>query len=305
MAAQSKKIISINGATSCKTLIGRLGYLSFIALPLLVLNGCTAPLGGSNIPVTGGVYPHPQARPLPPIANAPLPSVQPRRQQPSAVVDNTFDPYRLKSFKAEPVMPLPASRYPVPAPVRQAPVAQPQSEYVRQTEARQTLEGAFAQKQVQPQAIQVAQAPVQQRPQIQAEPERVVKDTANDPYQRIPDAKPEKSTASSGKASPAVMALIIKAKADSNKGRTDVAISRLERALRIDADNPTVWSTLAKLYYQKGDYNQAIVMGQKANLYTENGSALANENWKLIKQAASKSGNVKALREALQYQSSR
>ncbi|MGB3915861.1 MAG: tetratricopeptide repeat protein, partial [Thiothrix litoralis] len=69
--------------------------------------------------------------------------------------------------------------------------------------------------------------------------------------------------------SPAVQALVKQADADVAKGNLDNAAGTLERALRIEADNPDLWMKLAKINEQQGKHDQAVSMVGKAQAYRE------------------------------------
>ncbi len=291
----------------------------------LFITSCTAPIAKENRSS------YPQALPdvtmpetnIPPTFNntpvqATVPQVPP--------ISHYYDPYALNRSNKEVVQPLPKeyrlpAQYPVPVNVVPPRSTVPQIRTTTKATVDKVFEQAAAAKKIQPKpevpAIAIAAAPRPRLPVTVAE----VKDTASDPYQSIPDRAPKmllakaapsslpsskntagKSGATNSATSPAVMALLIKARTDLGNDKHDVAISRLERALRIDSDNAIIWNDLAKAYYQKGNYTQAMAMAKKANSYSKAGSSVANSNWLIIKNAASKSGNVTALRQALQYQ---
>ena len=102
--------------------------------------------------------------------------------------------------------------------------------------------------------------------------------------------------------SPAVKSLLAQAKASLLAHRTGSAISKLERALRIEPRNPLVWHQLAQAHYQDNKDASAISMAKKSNLYVASGSDTERSNWQLIKDAAKRSGNIKMLKEAIRYE---
>jgi TolA-binding protein len=69
--------------------------------------------------------------------------------------------------------------------------------------------------------------------------------------------------------SPAVQALVKQADAEAAKGSLDKAADTIERALRIEADNPDLWMKLAKINEQQGNHEQAVSMVNKAQAYRE------------------------------------
>ncbi len=137
-----------------------------------------------------------------------------------------------------------------------------------------------------------------------------------DPYASIPEgnsalnstgslvenSKPTTSIAT--KASPAVKSLMLRARADLAVGKTQLAISKLERGLRIESQNPSIWHLLAKAQYDQANHQQAIAMAKKSIRYSGNSQAdedLIAQNWKLIQKAGEKSDDAIAIKEALDY----
>ncbi|MDQ5768846.1 tetratricopeptide repeat protein [Thiothrix subterranea] len=69
--------------------------------------------------------------------------------------------------------------------------------------------------------------------------------------------------------SPAVKALMKTADAEAVAGNFDKAADTLERALRIESDNPDIWLKLAKINERQGNREQAANMLSKAKTYQE------------------------------------
>ncbi len=69
--------------------------------------------------------------------------------------------------------------------------------------------------------------------------------------------------------SPAVKALMKTADAEAASGNLDKAADTLERALRIESDNPDIWLKLAKINERQGNREQAANMLSKAKIYQE------------------------------------
>jgi Tfp pilus assembly protein PilF len=69
--------------------------------------------------------------------------------------------------------------------------------------------------------------------------------------------------------SPAVKALMKAADSEMAKGNLDKAADTLERALRIEADNPDLWMKLATINERQGKHDQAVNMLSKAKAYQE------------------------------------
>jgi tetratricopeptide (TPR) repeat protein len=123
-----------------------------------------------------------------------------------------------------------------------------------------------------------------------------------DPYASIPEnnapvaaiSKPQSS------ASPAVKSLLARARADLSVGRTQSAVSKLERGLRIESQNPSIWHLLAKAQHDQANHQQAISMAKKSIRYSDDDNLTA-QNWKLIQKAGEKSDDAIAIKEALDY----
>lgn len=69
--------------------------------------------------------------------------------------------------------------------------------------------------------------------------------------------------------SPAVKALMKMADAEIAAGNLDKAADSLERALRIEPDNPDIWLKLATINERQGNREQAANMLSKAKTYQE------------------------------------
>jgi len=125
-----------------------------------------------------------------------------------------------------------------------------------------------------------------------------------DPYARIPENSSSKGMTPPAppvfKSSSAVKSLMIRARADLVVGNSQSAITKLERGLRIESQNPNIWHLLAKAHYDQSDYQQSITMAKKSIRYADNDD-LISKNWKLIQKAGEKSDDTIALKEALDY----
>ncbi len=130
-----------------------------------------------------------------------------------------------------------------------------------------------------------------------------------DPYAVVPDSRSSKvvsTTAikkppiSTAKASPAVTSLMLQARGELAIGNTKSAVSKLERALRIESQNPKLWNLLAQANYDQSSFQQAISMAKKSIRYSRN-EDLISKNWKLIQKAGESSGDTVVIKEALNY----
>src|SRR5262245_45398294 len=61
-----------------------------------------------------------------------------------------------------------------------------------------------------------------------------------------------------------------------------VAASSIERALRIEPDNPLLWIELGKVRFAEGNYSQAENMARKAVSMSVNAPRAQSNAWKLI-----------------------
>ncbi|MEZ5453047.1 MAG: hypothetical protein R3E93_09595 [Thiothrix sp.] len=88
---------------------------------------------------------------------------------------------------------------------------------------------------------------------------------APDVETEVLDASPAKTY----KSSPAVQALVRQADAAMAKNDFDMAASTIERALRIESDNPELWLKLGTINARQGKHEQAASMASKAKFYQE------------------------------------
>lgn len=119
-----------------------------------------------------------------------------------------------------------------------------------------------------------------------------------DPYENIPESSDKKAVNDS---SPAVKSLMIRARADLAIGKDQSAISKLERALRIEPSNANAWYLLAKAHQSSGEHQQAITMAKKAISFAGADEGMAVKSWKLIKQSGEASGDTISVQEAINY----
>jgi Flp pilus assembly protein TadD len=65
-------------------------------------------------------------------------------------------------------------------------------------------------------------------------------------------------------ADPALRELVARAEQASNQGDTDAARATLERALKINPRDASLWYRMAELDYARGEFEQAIVTAERA-----------------------------------------
>ena len=124
----------------------------------------------------------------------------------------------------------------------------------------------------------------------------------NDPYASIPDnntssnnVETRKPTIGKRSDSSAVNSLMLQARAEMMVGKYLTAESKVERGLRIDPENPKLWTLLAKAHYEQSNYSQSINMARKAIQFSRDNNLTAR-NWRLIKKAGKKSGDTLPLK---------
>ena len=104
----------------------------------------------------------------------------------------------------------------------------------------------------------------------------------------------------------AVLALLSKARQASKKGSLSTAESYLERALRIEPQNPTLWLYMAKLRLYAEKPKEAINLAKKALALSsqggtasmENRRSLQADNWRVIAHAYQKMDDIKNAKKA-------
>ncbi|THB73918.1 MAG: hypothetical protein D6B28_02935 [Gammaproteobacteria bacterium] len=82
--------------------------------------------------------------------------------------------------------------------------------------------------------------------------------------------------------SKAVIELMKKAQAQSNAGDNNAAATTIERALRIEPNNPALWHNFALIKYRQGDCKSAINMAKKSNRHAAKGHELIQKNSQII-----------------------
>jgi tetratricopeptide (TPR) repeat protein len=103
-------------------------------------------------------------------------------------------------------------------------------------------------------------------------------DAATTPQPAEPAAAPPRTS------SPAVVALIDAAAAQASSGDADQAAATLERALRIEPSNATLWHRLAVLRMQQGQYEQAMELAMRSNSLARGDAALLDANRQVLEQ---------------------
>jgi len=98
--------------------------------------------------------------------------------------------------------------------------------------------------------------------------------------------------------SPASRALVSQAQTQLASKNFAVAASSLERALRIEPDNPLLWIELGKVRQAEGNYVQAENMGRKALSMSTNAPRAQSSAWSLIADSYRARGKNTEARDA-------
>ena len=129
---------------------------------------------------------------------------------------------------------------------------------------------------------------------------------------QAPQDKTPGWTSASGEVRPgpktgkAVLALLSKARQSSRKGSLSTAESYLERALRIEPQNPTLWLYMAKLRLYAAKSKEAINLAKKAMALSSRGGkasrasrrSLQADCWRVIAHAYQKMGQLQKAQNA-------
>jgi len=90
---------------------------------------------------------------------------------------------------------------------------------------------------------------------------------------------------------PAASALVAQAHSQAVGGDTGQATATLERALRIEPDNPLVWIELGRVRLSENSAAQADAMGRKALSLATGDPAAQSSAWRLIADSLRARGN--------------
>lgn len=101
-------------------------------------------------------------------------------------------------------------------------------------------------------------------------------------------------------APPAVVALIRQAEIDRRQGNLEQAAARIERALRIQPQNPELWHALAKTRLEQHQPRLAEELAKKSISLVRGDRELLRRNWLLIAEARRLNGDTQGARLAEQ-----
>lgn len=125
-------------------------------------------------------------------------------------------------------------------------------------------------------------------PQQEAQPSQAPKNGERAPKRPTPAAT----------ASPALLALMQEAEAESASGNLDNAAAALERAIRIQPSNAVLWQKLAEVRLQQHQPGLAEELAKKSNSLAKGNAALKRKNWAIIADARRKKGDAEGAADA-------
>jgi Tfp pilus assembly protein PilF len=108
------------------------------------------------------------------------------------------------------------------------------------------------------------------------------------PVVTAPPTTPAPPPRSDSARQPAVVALLDEADRYDALGQRDQAAASLERALRIQPRDATLWHRLAKIRFEQGQWQQAQTLAARSNALAGNDRHLKAANWHLIADVKTK-----------------
>jgi tetratricopeptide (TPR) repeat protein len=108
----------------------------------------------------------------------------------------------------------------------------------------------------------------------------------------LPGEDPKQIVAPDKNTSSAVISLLEKARDATKQGDYQRAEIFLERTVRIEPRNATLWNYLAKLRLHQTRYNEAIGLAQKSNNLAHTNHHLKADNWRILAHAKYQLGDI-------------
>jgi tetratricopeptide (TPR) repeat protein len=123
--------------------------------------------------------------------------------------------------------------------------------------------------------------------------------TTRPPALEVPSEPANKLIYPSPQTSPAVVDLLNQARAATQAGKLQRAEVLLERTVRIEPRNPTLWNYLAKLRLHQGRLQEAMGLAAKSNaLSSSSDDKLKADNWRIIAHARYQHGDIVGAKKA-------
>jgi Flp pilus assembly protein TadD len=102
------------------------------------------------------------------------------------------------------------------------------------------------------------------------------------------------------KRDPATRSLLVTAMDAATHGEWERAQAALERAVKLSPTDSGLWRQLAYTHYRRGDFEQALVIAQRALSLTAGETTATSESWNLIADIENARGNAADARIARQ-----
>lgn len=91
---------------------------------------------------------------------------------------------------------------------------------------------------------------------------------------------------------PATDSLLVQSREQAADGRPDLAAATLERALRIDPEEPALWLELGKLAYERGDWADAEQYARRARSLAAGAPSVESRATALLADALDRQGRI-------------
>lgn len=114
----------------------------------------------------------------------------------------------------------------------------------------------------------------------------------------LPGEDPEQTVLPDRNTSDAVLSLLNKARAATRSGDYQRAEVLLERTVRIEPKNASLWHYLAKLRLAQKRFAEAVGLAQKSNNLARSNNKLKADNWRIIAHARYQTGDIAGAEQA-------
>lgn len=115
---------------------------------------------------------------------------------------------------------------------------------------------------------------------------------------QLPGEDPQQTVAPDKNTSSAVISLLEKARDATTQGDYQRAEVLLERTVRIEPRNASLWHYLAKLRLHQARFSEAIGLAQKSNNLARSNNHLKADNWRIIAHSKYQLGDVSGAQAA-------
>lgn len=116
----------------------------------------------------------------------------------------------------------------------------------------------------------------------------------------LPGENPQETVLPERGTSEAVLSLLNKARQATLAGDYPRAEVLLERTVRIEPRNASLWHYLAKLRLAQNRYREAVGLAQKSNNLARANNKLRADNWRIIAHARYQTGDIAGAERAQQ-----